>query len=144
MEVLAVDPVQSIEGGGRYLDRVRRKIPERIPEPDRTWLTLAGYNVGFGHLEDARVLTQIHGGDADDWDDVRKHLPLLAQKKWHTHPKVKRGYARGWEPVRYVDNIRSYYAILTWATSDQFRQPTQAKSRDENAGEAEEANPNAL
>lgn len=113
------DPIQSIEGGGRYLMRVKSKIPDRISEPDRTWFALAAYNVGFLHLEDARIITQRRGGDPDDWNDVRENLPLLAQKKWHS--QVKRGYARGWEPVRYVDNIRSYYDILIWATSPQYR-----------------------
>ncbi|MFK7886652.1 MAG: membrane-bound lytic murein transglycosylase MltF [Gammaproteobacteria bacterium] len=113
------DPVQSIDGGGRYLKRVKAKIPERIGEPDRTWFALASYNVGFLHLEDARIIAQRRGTNPDDWNDVRDSLPLLAQKKWHS--QVKRGYARGWEPVRYVDNIRSYYDILIWATSEQYR-----------------------
>ncbi len=113
------DPIQSIEGGGRYLQTIKDKIPERIGEPDRTWFALAAYNVGFLHLEDARIITQRRGGDPDDWNDVRDSLPLLAQKKWYS--QVKRGYARGWEPVRYVDNIRSYYDILIWATSEQYR-----------------------
>ena len=119
------DPVQSIEGGGRYLKRVKAKIPERIGEPDRTWFALASYNVGFLHLEDARIITQRLGNDADDWNDVREALPLLAQKKWYS--QVKRGYARGWEPVRYVDNIRSYYDILLWATSEQYRARYEAR-----------------
>ena len=72
--------------------------------------------MGFLHLEDARILTQKAGRNPDLWDDVRKHLPLLAQKKWYS--QTKRGYARGWEPVIYVDNIRSYYGILEWAMSD--------------------------
>ncbi len=112
------DPRQSIMGGARYLVRMRRRIPERIPEPDRTWMALASYNIGFGHLEDARVLTEIQGGNPDRWADVRERLPLLAQKKYYS--SLKRGYARGWEPVIYVDNIRSYYDVLKWATSDRF------------------------
>lgn len=113
------DPVQSINGGGRYLARIKKRLPERIGEPDRTWMALAAYNVGFLHLEDARILAQRQGNNPDDWNDVRAALPLLAQKKWYS--TVKRGYARGWEPVRYVDNIRSYYDILIWATSEQYR-----------------------
>ena len=109
------DPEQSIRGGSRYFARIKRKIPERIREPDRTWLALAAYNVGYGHLEDARVLTEMHNKDPDRWIDVREHLPLLSQKKWYS--KVRRGYARGWEPVLYVDNIRSYYETLLWQTS---------------------------
>lgn len=111
-----IDPRQSIRGGARYLLRMKRRIPERIPEPDRTWMALAAYNVGFWHLEDARIITQLRGGDPDRWTDVRENLPLLAQSKWYR--RVKRGYARGWEPVTYVDNIRSYLDLLQWHFSD--------------------------
>lgn len=117
-----LDPRQSIEGGARYFARIRERIPEPIPEPDRTWMALAAYNVGMGHLEDARVLTEQLGGDPDRWVDVKKHLPLLSQKKWYQQTKY--GYARGMEPVRYVDNIRSYYDILVWY-SDKDRKPVE-------------------
>ncbi|HKK13379.1 MAG TPA: transglycosylase SLT domain-containing protein, partial [Gammaproteobacteria bacterium] len=109
-----VDPEQSIVGGARYFEMVKKKIPERVGEPDRTWLALAAYNVGFGHLEDARILTQRQGGDPDKWVDVKQRLPLLSHKKWYRH--TEHGYARGREPVRYVENIRSYYDILVWTT----------------------------
>ncbi len=105
------DPVQSISGGADYLRWVRGKIPERILEPDRTWLALATYNIGFGHLEDARKLTQRGGGDPDVWNDVRRHLPLLARKKYHQ--TVRHGYARGGEAVAYVENIRTYFDLLS-------------------------------
>lgn len=111
-----VDPQQSIFGGARYYAMVRGKVPARIPDPDRTWLALAAYNVGFGHLEDARILTQMHGRNPDSWQDVRAFLPLLAQTHWYT--QTKHGYARGWEPVRYVDNIRGYLDILEWVAAD--------------------------
>jgi membrane-bound lytic murein transglycosylase F len=105
------DPQQSIRGGADYLRWVRDKVPERIPEPDRTWLALATYNIGFGHLEDARKLTAGSGGDPDKWSDVRRHLPLLAKKKYHQ--KVRYGYARGGEAVAYVENIRTYFDLLS-------------------------------
>ncbi len=105
------DPAQSIAGGADYLRWVRGKIPERIPEPDRTWLALATYNIGFGHLEDARRLTQRGGGDPDRWNDVRRHLPLLSRKKYYE--TVRYGYARGGEAVAYVENIRTFFDLLS-------------------------------
>ena len=108
------DAQASIEGGARYLANIKKKLPERIKDPDRTWLALSAYNVGFGHLEDARILAQDAGADPDKWTDVKKFLPLLSQKKWYK--KTRYGYARGREPVRYVENIRSYYDILAWIT----------------------------
>lgn len=108
------DARESILGGARYLVEVRGKIPTRIPEPDRTWLALAAYNTGFGHLEDARVLAQRLGRNPDAWRDVRGTLPLLAQERYYLD--AKRGYARGWEPVRFVENIRGYLDLLEWMT----------------------------
>lgn len=110
------DPRQSIDGGALYFKQRLKKIPERVPEPDRTWFALASYNVGFGHLEDARILTEERGGNPDKWMDVKQSLPLLSKKKWYK--RTKHGYARGREPVRYVENIRSYYDLLIWLTEE--------------------------
>lgn len=105
-----LDGLQSIAGGARYLKRVIAKIPRRIAEPDRTWLALAAYNIGFGHLEDARIITQRQGADPDRWVDVKLRLPLLSKKRWYE--KTRYGYARGTEPVQFVENIRRYYNML--------------------------------
>lgn len=106
------DPRQSIFGGARYFRQIYEKIPSHVPEPDRTWFALAAYNIGYGHLEDARILTQRAGKDPDSWDDVREFLPLLADEYWYT--QTSNGYARGSEPVRYVDAIRTYVDLLEW------------------------------
>ena len=109
-----LDPEQSLRGGIRYLLSLHSRLPERITEPDRTKFALAAYNVGFGHLEDARILAQRGGANPDLWDDVQQFLPLLRQKKYYT--TVKRGYARGTEPVIYVNNIYRFKNILDWYT----------------------------
>lgn len=121
-----LDPEQSIKGGANYFSRVHRKIPARIPEPDRTWFALASYNVGFGHLEDARILTEAGGKNPDRWMDVKEFLPRLAQKKWYS--RTKYGYARGHEPVAYVQNIRRYYDMLAWMQSAQTAQEQTAEA----------------
>jgi len=110
-----LDAAESIMGGARYFKRVLGKIPERIPEPDRSWLAVAAYNVGFGHLEDARILTESQGGDPDDWTAVRERLPLLSEEEWHR--RVPRGYAPGGQAVTYVDNVQQYYELLMWMGS---------------------------
>ncbi|MET0005508.1 MAG: membrane-bound lytic murein transglycosylase MltF [Candidatus Thiodiazotropha sp.] len=133
-----LDPEQSIIGGAKYLRFIEKLLPERITEPDRLWLTLAGYNVGFGHLEDARILTEHLGDNPDKWADVKKHLPKLSLKKWYS--SLKRGYARGKEPVNYVDNIRAYYELLKW----QLRQMELARQADQNPPHALSINPEAL
>lgn len=108
------DPLESIDGGGRYLRLLNDKLPERIQNPDRMWLALAAYNTGYGHLEDARIITQMRGGNPDSWMDVKANLPLLQKSAWHQ--RVRNGYARGFQAVKFVENIRSYYEILVWVT----------------------------
>ncbi len=111
-----LDPEQSIIGGAEYFKMMRDRLPERIQEPDRTWLALAAYNIGWGHLEDARIITERQGGDPDKWVDVKERLPLLKQKKYYKQTRF--GYARGDEPVHYVTNIRRYYDVLVWLDED--------------------------
>ena len=113
-----LDPVQSIEGGSIYLRKLINKIPDRINDPDRTWMALAAYNVGYGHLEDARILTQKEGGDPDNWQDVKNFLPLLSRKKWYK--QTRNGYARGVEPVLFVERIRKYYNTLVQLTQPEL------------------------
>jgi len=107
-----LDTEQSIRGGAKYFKRMIAMMPDRIPTPDRIWFALASYNIGFGHLNDARIITQRQGGDPDRWVEVKTRLPLLQQKKYYKNTKY--GYARGEEPVHYVDNIRRYYDTLRW------------------------------
>lgn len=123
------DPRQSILGGARYLRVVEKKIPERIPEPDRLWLTLAGYNIGFGHLEDARILTQRQGGDPDRWEDVKQRLPLLNREPYYRH--LKHGRANGVQAVEYVGNIQVYHRLLVWFLNhpEDLEQDSQPRSR---------------
>ena len=106
------DPEQSIMGGALYLRKLLDKVPENIPEPDRTWIAVAAYNVGYGHINDARIIAESRGDNPNAWVDIKATLPLLSKSKWYKQTKY--GYARGWEPVRYVENIRSYYDILVW------------------------------
>jgi membrane-bound lytic murein transglycosylase F len=106
------DQRQNILGGAKYLAQAFATIPKRIPEPERTWFALAAYNAGYGHVEDARVIAQIRGKNPDSWADVHDQLPLLAEETWFT--RIKRGYARGWEPARFVDQVRQYLSVLDW------------------------------
>ena len=123
-----LDPQQSIRGGARYFKKTFNRIPDSVVGQDRLWMALAAYNVGMGHLEDARVLTQREGGDPNLWADVEQRLPLLAKRKYYS--TLKHGYARGWEPVAYVRNIRSYHNTIAW--HQQIKQSRLASSRDDN------------
>jgi membrane-bound lytic murein transglycosylase F len=104
------DPKQSIFGGARYLQSRVRRIPRYIPESDRIWFALAAYNVGYGHLTDARAVAVQLKLNPNRWLDVRTALPKLSNSKYNRFGRF--GYARGIEPVLYVRRIRNYYDIL--------------------------------
>jgi membrane-bound lytic murein transglycosylase F len=112
-----VDPRNSIFGGAQYYARQTERVADTVDEPDRTWMALAAYNVGFNHVKDARQIVEWRGGNPDTWVDISEALPLLAQRQWYS--RVPFGYARGWEPVLYVNNIRAYYNILQWLTTNE-------------------------
>jgi membrane-bound lytic murein transglycosylase F len=137
------DPAQSIAGGAQYFQQRIQTIPEQIPEPDRTWFALASYNIGLGHLEDARGLTKKQGGNSDKWMDVKQRLPLLTQEKWHQ--QTKHGFARGQEPVEFVENIRSYYDLLVWLTEEnQIKKNAMDVNSENSENEAVTIDPAAL
>ncbi|MDT0634937.1 membrane-bound lytic murein transglycosylase MltF [Spectribacter hydrogenoxidans] len=108
------DPAQSIEGGARYIRDLRERLADGIEEPDRTWTALAAYNLGLGHVLDARELLRQRDRDPDSWINLRDALPWLTQKRYHSQTRY--GYARGHEAVTYVGNVRAYYDILLWMT----------------------------
>jgi membrane-bound lytic murein transglycosylase F len=117
------DPKQSIYGGAKYLSILFERLPKRIQGEDRFNMALAAYNQGLGHLEDARVLTERMGGDPTKWEDVRKYMPLLSKQQYYS--RAKHGYMRGWEPVKFVDNVRNYYKIIAWhQQQEEFRLAT--------------------
>lgn len=105
-----LDPRASIAGGAAYLARMEARLPNGIRAQDRIWYALAAYNLGMAHIKDALTLAHRRGIDADRWSAFAEVLPLLSEKRFYT--QLPHGYARGFEPVRYVRRIRSYTDIL--------------------------------
>jgi membrane-bound lytic murein transglycosylase F len=101
---------ENILGGARYLAYLKERIPKRIQDPDRTFLAMAAYNMGIGHLEDARIITQMRKRNPDRWSDVRANLHRLEDPVWHS--RVKRGYANGRETAQLVERVTQFAAIL--------------------------------
>ncbi len=117
-----LDPAQSIRGGVAYLADLYRRVPDGVTGEDRLWFALAAYNVGMGHMYDARRLAERQGLDKNSWLDLRETLPLLTQARHYR--TLRYGYARGYEPVRYVQKIREYYTILKAEFPDTAVPPT--------------------
>jgi membrane-bound lytic murein transglycosylase F len=105
-----LDARQSILAGARYLAELRDQIAPAVNEPDRTWLALAAYNLGMGHLNGARAIAPIVKRNPNSWYEMKKVLPLLARPEFAA--RLKSGAARGGEAVIMVENIRTYYEIL--------------------------------
>lgn len=110
------DPTQSIRGGARYLQGLYERLPEDLQGRDRLFMAFAAYNIGIGHMYDARRLTERQGKAKSRWRDVRQVFPLLSDPEYYR--TLPRGYARGREPVQYVANIRRYRALLDLHVDD--------------------------
>jgi membrane-bound lytic murein transglycosylase F len=110
-----LDPRESIMAGARYLQMLAEQLPPHIPDRQRTWLAMAAYNQGMGHLEDARILTARAGLNPDSWMDVRTLMPKLAQPEYYEG--TKHGFARGGEAVVLVESVRQYYDMLNRLTA---------------------------
>jgi membrane-bound lytic murein transglycosylase F len=105
-----MDPEQSIEAGVGYLAVLYRRFDDIENEWDRLLFSLASYNVGYGHVRDAQKIVREHARDPYSWSSLMEVLPLLRMPEFYREARF--GYARGTEPVRYVENITAYYDIL--------------------------------
>ena len=105
-----LNPIESIWGGTKYLSFLMRKIPKEVQGRDRAKFALAAYNVGLGHLLDARKLASRKNLNPNRWQDIRSVLPLLSDKKYAK--TLRYGRARGKEPVIYVQKVVRYYQML--------------------------------
>jgi membrane-bound lytic murein transglycosylase F len=102
------DPAHSIQGGIKYLDWLRDRFDSKLPISDRLWFTLASYNAGAGHVQDARRLAGRLGHNPDRWfGHTEEAMLLLANKKYAN--KARYGYVNGTEPVDYVRDIKQRF-----------------------------------
>lgn len=104
------EPKENILGGARYLGMLRDNLPPEVAGNDRSWLALAAYNIGYGHLLDARHLARLQQHPPDEWQHIKAVLPLLSRPRYYQ--QLKLGYARGGETVDFVDSVRNYYELL--------------------------------
>ncbi|MBK6630096.1 MAG: membrane-bound lytic murein transglycosylase MltF [Betaproteobacteria bacterium] len=105
-----LDARQSILAGARYLAELREQFPPGTAEPDRSWLAIAAYNLGMGHMNGARFIAELVKRDANSWYEMKQVLPLLSRPEYYS--RLKSGAGRGGEAVIMTENIRNYYDIL--------------------------------
>jgi membrane-bound lytic murein transglycosylase F len=120
-----MDPEDSIRAGVRYLANLRDRFEKLGDEREKILFALASYNVGYGHVRDAQKLAARKGLAIDTWSSLKKVLPLLSRPEYYR--ELPHGYARGNEPVRYVQHILTYYDILRNDTRLQARSDQPAK-----------------
>jgi membrane-bound lytic murein transglycosylase F len=86
-----------------WLDNLFKDIPD--PE-ERIKFILAAYNIGPGHIVDARNLARKNGANPNKWDEnVAKFLLFKADPKYYNDPVVKYGFCRGIETFQYVSEV---------------------------------------
>ena len=103
------DPVQNINAGVLYL-KILYDHFDKADSPDRLYLALAAYNIGQGHILDARNLARQTNLDPDKWQSLKKTLPLLQYRKYYKNSKY--GYCIGTQTLNYIKQIMLYYDIL--------------------------------
>ena len=103
------DPVQNINAGVQHLKDLYDHFDQAHGE-DRLLIALAAYNIGQGHINDARDLAKKKGLDPDKWVSLSKTLPLLQYRKYFMNTQY--GFCRGTEPIRYIKQILIYYDVL--------------------------------
>jgi membrane-bound lytic murein transglycosylase F len=103
------DPVANIKVGVQYL-RSLYDLYDGVAEDDRHMMALAAYNVGPGHVQDARRLASRIGLDPNRWESLAATLPLLRDRRYYQN--TEQGFCRGDITVAYVRHILIYYDIL--------------------------------
>lgn len=121
-----LDAKQSIMGGTKFLSIIKQSIDKKVGEPDRTFFSLAAYNMGQGHLMDVQKIAELNNLNPNSWRDVNSVLPLISQKRWYQQTRY--GYARGFETKQFVRNVRRYYDILNWLNYSAREMPSTEES----------------
>ncbi len=101
---------QQIRAGVKFLMWLEEKFDSVEDRDERIKFTLAAYNVGLGHIIDARNLAEKNGSNPDIWENnVDNYLLSKSDPEYYNDPVVKYGYCRGKETYAYVRDIMERY-----------------------------------
>ena len=104
------DPEQNIRAGVKFLEYLEKQFEKKQAEKeDRIRFVLASYNVGLGHVLDARRLAHKYEADTNSWNAVDTFLLYKSMPKYYNDPVVKHGYCRGEETYNFVNQILDRY-----------------------------------
>ncbi len=96
------DPEQNISASTRYIRKVSQSFSDIKDAEERIKFTLAAYNGGVGHVQDAQTLTRKAGRDHQVWQEVAPFILHLSEPRYYRDPDVLNGYMRGSETEAYV------------------------------------------
>lgn len=108
----ASPPEEHVRAATLYISWLDSYWGERIfDEEERLKFILASYNVGLGHVMDARNLAVNLGYDPHVWsNNVAECILLKSDAEYYQSDLVKHGYCRGEEPYSYVKKIFDQFA----------------------------------
>jgi len=104
-------PHENIAAGVRIIKWLDEQLTNKIADEDeRIKFVLAAYNVGLGHVLDARRLAKKNRKDPNIWDNSVDFFILhKSNPNYFNDPVVKHGYCRGEEPYNYVKEVIERY-----------------------------------
>ncbi len=102
-----IDPRQSIQGGARYLERMKSAFSD-VPKNDRIFFALASYNMGPYAVKEIQDKLKKQGKDGNSWANVYAYMSENAYRN-----------DRYVQCMHYVSNIRSYLETIKKQSQDQ-------------------------
>ena len=104
-------PAAQIRAGASFIKWLDDRFIDVIDDQDeRIKFVLASYNIGYGHIQDARRLAERYEDDPNIWHGgVEEWLLKKADPKYYTDQVVKYGYARGIETYNFVKEVINRY-----------------------------------
>ncbi len=102
---------EQIYAGVKFIQYIDKMVPETVTsKQERIKFILAGYNIGFGHIQDAIKLAEKYGKNPNVWDNNVAYFLLQKSKpKYYQDEVVSSGYCKGRATVKYVDEVIERY-----------------------------------
>jgi len=104
-------PQEQIRAGASFIKWLDDRFKDVIIDPEeRVKFVLASYNIGLGHIQDARRLATEYESDPNIWfGSVDQWLLKKSEPEYYTSNVVRHGFARGIETYNFVKDILDRY-----------------------------------
>jgi len=116
-----MDMQQSIDAAAKYVVYLRKKLPDEILEPERTWFAVGAYNVGYKHIIEAHRRANREKLESTQWNTIGQLLPVLYGEKFN----------KGIQAKNYVERVQNFTDILRFYDAH-LREKIQQESTENN------------